>query len=98
MLSLVKHARTDPAVLDWRIDIGCVRGRTGHAGKAKSSVGRPREGTGLLAVFHDTRVAQCEPRLIEGIEILEDQKCDRLAEIARRLAQRAEQVACVKFG
>ena len=27
----------------------------------------------LLAVFHDSRAAQGEPRLIEGVEILEDQ-------------------------
>jgi hypothetical protein len=64
---------------------------------SKGRVGRPRDGAGLLAVFHDSRVAQSEPRLIEGIEILEDRKRDRLAEIERRPA-RAEQIAGVKFG
>ena len=42
-------------------------------------------------------VAQCEPRLIKGIELLEDQQRHRLAEIERRPADRAEQVAGIEF-
>ena len=35
--------------LNWRIDIGRVRGRAGYPGKTKGRVGRPRDGAGLLA-------------------------------------------------
>ena len=98
VLVFVEHPRTDPPVLDRRINIGRIRSRPGYSGETKGCIGRPRQRAGLLAVFHDSRAAQREPRLIEGVEILEDQKCDRLAKIKRRFAQRTEQVAGVEFG
>ena len=70
-----------------------IRGRAAHARKAKGDVRRACDRAGLLAVLGGRRVAQREPRLIEGIEVLEDQEGERLAEIKRRLADRAEQVA-----
>src|SRR5262249_10528082 len=88
---------TDPAVLDWRIDIRRVGGRPSNPRETKGGVGRPRVGAGLLTVFDHSRVAQREPRLIEGIEILEDQQRDWLTEIERRLSQRTEQIASEKF-
>jgi hypothetical protein len=43
-------------------------------------------------------VAQDQLGLVEAVEALEDQQGQRLAEIERRLAHRAEQVAGVEFG
>src|SRR5205807_9818376 len=37
-------------------------------------------------------------RLIEGVELLEDQQSNRLAEIERRRADWAEQIAGIEFG
>ena len=59
---------------------------------------RPRDRAGLRAEFDERASRKCEPRLIESVELLEDQQRDRLAEIERRLADGAEQVAGVKFG
>src|ERR1700730_5482479 len=53
---------------------------------------------GFLAQLHESSIAQREPRLIEGVELLEDQQSHRLAEIQRRLADWAEQVAGIEFG
>jgi len=97
-LGVLELSGTDPAILDRRIDIRRVGGRPRNPRETIGSVRLPRDRTALLAVFHDSRFAQREARLIEGIEILEDQKCDRLAQIERRSADRAEQVAGVKFG
>jgi len=97
-LGVLKFSRTDPAILDRRIDVGSIRRGPGDSGKTKRGVGRPRDRTGLLAVSHHVAIAQREPRLIEAVEILEDQDRDRLAEIERRSADGAEEVACVKFG
>ena len=97
-LGVLKFSRTDPAILDRRIDVGSIRRGPGDSGKTKRGVGRPRDRTGLLAVSHHVAIAQREPRLIEAVKILEDQDRDRLAEIERRSADGAEEVACVKFG
>jgi hypothetical protein len=53
---------------------------------------------GCVAELEDRCVAQREPRLIEGAEILEDQQRDRLTQIKRRLADRAKEVAGIEFG
>jgi hypothetical protein len=62
------------------------------------AVRRNGNGTGLLAVFGTARLAQGEPRLIEGVELFEDQHRQRLAQIQRRFSHRAEEIALVKFG
>ena len=98
LLGVLELRRADPPVLDRRVDIGRIRGRAGHPRKAKGDIRRPYDGAGLFAEFDGRDVAQREPRLIEGIELLEDQQGDRLAEIERRLADRAQQVAGVEFG
>ncbi len=90
--------RADPAFLDRRIDIGRVGCRAGHAREAIRAVVRHRDGAGFLAELHERPVAQREPRLIEGVERLEDQQRHRLAEIERRLADRAEQIAGIELG
>jgi hypothetical protein len=43
-------------------------------------------------------VAECEPRLIERVEVLEDQHRHRLAQVEGRFAHRAQEVAGVIFG
>ena len=88
----------DPAVLERRVNIGRVRGRAGHARETIGAVVRRPDGAGFLAELHESSIAQREPRLIEGVELLEDQQRHRLAEIERRLADRAEQVAGIEFG
>ena len=96
--SVVVKARTDPAFLDWRIDVGSVRAGPGHARKAKRAIVRLRDRAGVLAELHECAVAELEPRLVEGVERLEDQQCDRLTHVHWRLADRAEQVAGVELG
>ncbi len=44
------------------------------------------------------RFAQRETRLIEGVEILEDEQRHRLTKIKRRLANRAKEIAGIEFG
>ena len=89
---------TDPACLDRRIDVGCVGRRARHAREAEGTVVGTHDGAGLLAEPHEGPVAQCQPRLIERVEMLEDQQRHRLAEIERRLADGAEEVAGVERG
>ena len=98
MPPVLEASRTDPAVLDRRINIGRVRGRAGNPGETKCAVVRRRDGTGFLAELQDVSVAQREPRLIESIELLEDQQRHGLAEIQRCFADRTEQIALVERG
>jgi hypothetical protein len=60
------------------------------------TVGRNRNRTCFLAVCHTARLAQCQARLIESIELFEDQHGQRLAEIERRVPDRTEQIAFVE--
>jgi hypothetical protein len=53
---------------------------------------------GFLAEPNESSIAKSQPRLIEGVEFFKDQECDRLAEIERRLADRAKQIAGIEFG
>ena len=55
-------------------------------------------GSGLFAEFEDRRIAQSEPCLIKDVEVIKDQQRNRLTQIERRLAERAEQVAGIEFG
>ncbi len=74
-----------------------VRGRAGHTGETKCAVVGYHDGPSFLAELDESSIAQRWPRLIEGIELLEDQQSHRLTHIQRRLADRAEQVAGVEF-
>ena len=89
--------RRDPAGLDRRIDVGLVRRGTCHAGEAEGPVIGDDDRPGLLAELDERAVAQRETRLVEGVELFEDQKRDRLTEIERRFADRTEQVAGIEF-
>jgi hypothetical protein len=80
------------------VDIGRVRGRAAHARETKRAVVGHRDGAGFLAEFEEGSIAQREPRLIESVEILEDQQRDGLAEIERGRPDRAEQVAGIELG
>jgi hypothetical protein len=95
---VLETSRTDPAVLDRRVDVGCVRGRATYARESKLGVVGHRDRAGLFAEFQDGLVTQGKSRLIEGVEILEDQQRHRLPEIERRLADRTEEIAGVEFG
>jgi len=94
----LEEARTNPAVLDRRVDIGRVRGRAAHARETKLAVVGHFDRAGFFTELQDSCVAQREPRLIEGVEILKDQQRHRLTQIERRLAHRTEQIAGIKFG
>src|SRR5258707_13844564 len=79
-LTVLETSRTDPAVLDRRVNIGCIRGRGGHTGETKCAVVRSYDRAGFLTEIDESSIAKGEPRLIEGIEFFKDQECDRLAE------------------
>src|SRR5258708_6699566 len=96
-LRVLETSRTDPAVLDRRVNIGRVRGRAGHTGETKCAVVGYHDGPSFLAELDESSIAQRWPRLIEGIELLEDQQSHRLTHIQRRLADRADQAAGVEF-
>src|SRR5258707_562223 len=96
-LRVLETSRTDPAVLDRRVNIWRVRGRAGHTGETKCAVVRPYDRAGFLAELDESCIAKGKPCLIQGIEFFKDQECDRLAEIQRRLADRAKQIAGIKF-
>ena len=57
------------------------------------AVRRNRDRAGFVAIGHARRIAQCQAGLIEGVELLEEQHHQRLAEIERRFAGGTEQVA-----
>ena len=88
----------DQTVLERRVNIGRVRGRAGHARETISAVVRRPDRAGFLAELHESSIAQRKTRLIEGVELLEDQQSHRLAEIQRRRADWAEQIAGIEFG
>ena len=71
---VLERPGADPAGQDRRIDIGRVGRRAGHAREAIGAVVRHRDRAGFLAEPHECPVAQGEPRLIEGVERLEDQQ------------------------
>jgi hypothetical protein len=95
---VLETPRTNPAVLGQRVHIGCVRGWAAHARETKGAVVGHRDRAGFLTELQDSRVAQSAPRLIEGVEILEDQQRHGLTQIERRLAGRTEEVAGIEFG
>ena len=84
-------AGTDPAVLDRRVDVGRLWSRAADASEAKRGVVGHLDGARFLPELRECCVAEREARLIEGVEVLEDQQRHRLAEIERRLSDRAEQ-------
>jgi len=88
----------DQTVLERRVNIGRVRGRAGHARETISAVVRRPDRAGFLAELHESSIEQRKTRLIEGVELLEDQQSNRLAEIERRRADWAEQIAGIEFG
>src|SRR5258705_13112307 len=47
-LTVLETARTDPAVLDRRVNIGCIRGRPRHTGETKFAVVRPYDRAGFV--------------------------------------------------
>jgi len=94
---VLEFPRTDPTLLNRRINVGRIAGGAGHSCETKLTVVRHLDGSRLLAELHERAVTQRKPRLIECVEGFEDQQRDRLAHIDRRLAQRAEQVAGVEF-
>src|SRR5262249_19825154 len=63
-----------------------------------SAVVRRPDRAGFLAELHESSIAQRRTRLIEGVKLLEDQQSNRLAEIERRRADWAEQIAGIEFG
>ena len=97
-LRILETPRTDPSFLSRRVDIRRVRCRAGDTRETIGAIGGHRDRTGLLAEFQERPVTQREPRLIEGVELFEDQQSNRLAEIQWRPADRAEQVAGVELG
>ena len=88
----------DPAFLDRRINIGSIGCRAGDAGEAIGTVVGHRYRSGFRAELQDILAAQLQLRPVESVEGFEDQQRYRLAEIERRLADRAEQIALVKLG
>jgi hypothetical protein len=94
----VKESRADPAILDRRVDIGCVGSRATNARETKLAVVGHFDRAGFVAELQDSCVTQGEPRLIEGVEILEDQQRHRLTQIERRLVHRAKEVAGIELG
>ena len=87
-----------PAVFGWRVDIGRVWGRASHPGESKLAVVRHFDRAGFRPEFQNSLVAQREPRLIERVEVLEDQHRHRLPQVERRFAHRAQEVAGIIFG
>ena len=98
VLGFLELAGTDPAVLHRRVDVGRLRRRASQAGETKRPVVGHLHRAGFLPELGERLVAQRQARLIEGIEVLEDQKRDRLAEIERGLADRAQEVARIERG
>ena len=90
--------RTDPPILQRRADVRRVRRRSRDAGETIGAVIRRLNRAGFLAELHESAVAQRQARLIEGVELIEDQQRDRLTEIQRGLAGRTHQVAGIEFG
>ena len=97
MLGLLELARTDPAVLHGRVDVGRLRSRAADAGEAERAVVGQFHRAGFLAELSERFIPQRQARLIEGVKILEDQQSDRLAKIERRLSHGAHQVAGIEF-
>lgn len=89
--------RRDPAGLDRRIEVGLVGRGACNAGEAVGAVIGRNHGAGFFAGFHEGAVTQHEPRLVEGVKFFEDQQRDRLAQIERRLAERAEQITGIEL-
>ena len=88
----------NPAVLERREDVGRLGSRAADASEAKGAVVGRLDGARFLPELRECRVAEHQTRLIEGVEVLEDQQRHRLTEIERRLADRAEQIAGIVFG
>jgi hypothetical protein len=75
-----------------------VGGRAAYTRETKRTVVGPCDRAGFFTEFQYSCVAQGKPRLIERVEILEDQQRYRLTQIERRLADRAKEVASIEFG
>jgi hypothetical protein len=95
---VLEAPRTNPAVLGRRVHVRCVRGWASHARETKGPVVGHRDRAGFFTEFQNSFVAKGEPRLIEGVEILEDQQRRWLTQIERRLADRTEEIAGIEFG
>ena len=92
----IVEAGADEAFLKRRVDIRGVRRRSGDPGEAKRGVVGLRQRSGLGAEFQEIAVPEDHPRAIVGVEAVEQEQRHRLAEIERRLPDRAEQVAGVE--
>ena len=95
---VLEESRPNPAVFGWRVDIGRVWGRASHPRESKLAVVRHFDRAGFRPEFQNSLVAQREPRLIERVEVLEDQHRHRLPQVERRFAHRAQEVAGIIFG
>ena len=94
---VLEKSWADPSFLDRRVDIGRFGCCAGDARKAIGTVVGHRYWTGFLRKFYISSIAQLQPRLVEGVERLEDQQSHWLAEIEGSVAGRAEQIAGIKF-
>jgi hypothetical protein len=90
LIRVLELAGTDPTVLDWRVDVGRLRGWAGYTRETKRAIVWHLDWTGVLAELCERCVAKRAARLIESVEVVENQQRDRLAEIERGLACRAE--------
>ena len=75
-----------------------LRRRASHPRKPICTVIRNANRPGLFAEPNERSVAQRESRAIENVELLKQQKRDRLAEIERSPADPAEEIAGIEFG
>ena len=89
---------SDPAVLYRRVDVGRLGSRAADTGEAIGPVVGLLHRASFLAELGERPVAQCQARLVEGVEVLENQKRNRLPKIERGLAGGAEEVAGIKLG
>jgi hypothetical protein len=76
-LALAEAPRHHPAGLDRGVDVGRVRRRAGDAHEAERRVRIAGPRSGLAPIGDGSRSPQRQARLVEGVEILEDQHADR---------------------
>jgi hypothetical protein len=90
------EAGADEAFLKRRVDIRGVRRRSGDPGEAQRRIVGLLDRSGLGPEFQQIAVPDDHPRAIVSVEAVEQEQGHRLAEIDRRLPDRAEQVAGVE--
>ena len=88
----------DPAVPDRRIDVGRLWRLARNAREAPCAIVGQRHRAGLVREPQQVAIAKRQPRLVESVEGLKEQQRHRLAQVVRRLANRAEQIAGVELG